>query len=94
MKVNINIEGATIEVIEGLIEASKLGNETILNREIGDHFSLQNVMAEVARHYLSRAYKQHGGNMAKVGSSLGFTSYQTAVNWAKKYGVRGRSHDE
>ena len=88
MKVNINIEGATIEVIEGLLEASKPGNETILNREIGDNFSLQNVMAEVARHYLSRAYKQHGGNMAKVGSSLGFTSYQTAVNWARKYGVQ------
>jgi len=88
MKVNINIEGATIEVIEGLIEASKLGNETILNREIDDHFNLQEVMAEVAGHYLTRAIEQHGGNMGKAGRSLGFTSYQTAINWARKYRVR------
>ena len=39
MNVNINIEGATIEVIEGLIEASKTGNETILNREIDDNLT-------------------------------------------------------
>ena len=90
MKVNINIEGATIEAIEGLIEASKPNTEAILNREIGDNFSLQNVMAEVARHYLTRAYKQHGGNIAKVGRSLGFTSHQTAVNLVRKYGVIGR----
>ena len=90
MKVNINIEGATIEAIEGLIEASKPKTETILNREIGDNFSLQDVMAEVARHYLTRAIEQHDGKMGKVGRSLGFTSNQTAVNWARKYGVRWR----
>ena len=44
MNVNINIEGATIEVIEGLIEASKAGNETILNRDIDDDFDLKAVI--------------------------------------------------
>ena len=88
MNVNINIEGATIEVIEGLIEASKVGNETILNRDIDDNFDLKAVMAEVASHYLMRAVEENGGNMNKVGRALGFTSYQTAVNWARKYGVK------
>ncbi len=88
MNVNINIEGATIEVIEGLIEASKAGNETILNRDINDDFDLKAVMAEVASHYLMRAVEENGGNMNKVSRALGFTSYQTAVNWAKKYGVK------
>ena len=88
MNVNINIEGATIEVIEGLIEASKAGNETILNRDIDDDFDLKAVMAEVANHYLMRAVEENGGNMNKVSRALGFTSYQTAVNWAKKYGVK------
>jgi len=45
-------------------------------------------MAEVASHYLMRAVEENGGNMNKVGRALGFTSYQTAVNWARKYGVK------
>ena len=88
MNVNINIEGATIEVIEGLIEASKARNETILNRDIDDNFDLKAVMAEVASHYLMRAVEENGGNMNKVSRALGFTSYQTAVTWARKYGVK------
>ena len=88
MNVNINIAGATIEVIEGLIEASKAGNETILNRDIDDDFDLKAVMAEVASHYLMRAVEENGGNMNKVGRALGFTNYQTAVNWARRYGVK------
>jgi transcriptional regulator with PAS, ATPase and Fis domain len=88
MQVSINIEGATIEVIEGLIETAKVKNETILNREINDNFDLKAVMAEVAIHYLKRAVEENGGNMNKVRRSLGFTSYQTAVNWVRKYGVR------
>ena len=50
MQVSINIEGATIEVIEGLIETAKVKNETVLNQTIDENFNLKTVMAEVARH--------------------------------------------
>jgi len=85
MNVNINIEGATIEVIEGLIETAKVKNETILNQNIDEDFDLKTIIAEVAHHYLKRAIKYRRGNMVEVAKDLGFNDTQTAKNWARKY---------
>jgi|TARA_R110000772_G_scaffold175453_1_gene287211 DNA-binding NtrC family response regulator len=87
MQVSINIEGATIEVIEGLIETAKVKNETILNQNINENFNLKTVMAEVARHYLERAIEYREGNMVQVARDLGLNDTQTAKNWARKYGA-------
>ena len=44
-------------------------------------------MASVARHYLSRALEETGGNKSRAARLVGLPSYQTFTNWIKKYGV-------
>ena len=46
---------------------------------------LEELMAEVARHYLSRAF-EHTKNKTKAAELLGLGSYQTFTNWVEKYG--------
>jgi transcriptional regulator with PAS, ATPase and Fis domain len=63
---------------------SNAGND-ILNRPLGSGFRLQDVMEEVARHYLSRAMEEAGGNKTKAAELMGLPNYQTYSNWHKKY---------
>ena len=94
MNVNINIEGATTEILESLIGKAvdakypKDIHDTILNREITGQFNLQSVLEEVVQHYFKRSLEKRGGNMAKVTHDLGFDNYQTCCNWARKYQVK------
>ena len=66
---------------------SQKSNEMILNRPLGNGFSLSNVIAEVARNYLKRAIAESKGNKTKIASLLGLSNYQTVSNWMKKYGI-------
>ena len=59
----------------------------MLNRPLGEGFDLQDVLGDVARHYLSRALEAAHGNKTKAASLVGFSNYQTLTNWAKKYGI-------
>jgi DNA-binding NtrC family response regulator len=63
-------------------------DEVILNRPLGNGFSLSNVIAEVARHYLKRAVVEGKGNKTKIASLLGLSNYQTVSNWMKKYDIK------
>jgi DNA-binding NtrC family response regulator len=62
-------------------------DEMILNRPLGNGFSLSNVITEVARHYLKRAIAESKGNKTKIASLVGLPSYQTVSNWMKKYSI-------
>jgi transcriptional regulator with PAS, ATPase and Fis domain len=62
-------------------------SDGILGRSIEENFELQEVMGEVARHYLERALRESGGNKTKAAEMLGLGSYQTLTNWAEKYGL-------
>ena len=59
----------------------------ILDRELGEGFVLPDVLAEVARHYLSRAMSEADGGKTEAARLLGLSSYQTLSNWLRKYGL-------
>lgn len=59
----------------------------VLDRELGEDFVLPDVLAEVARHYLSRAMAEADGGKTEAARMLGLSSYQTLSNWLRKYSV-------
>lgn len=61
----------------------------ILDRPMDNTFSLPDLLAEVARHYLERALDATGGNKTRAARLVGLPSYQTLTNWLKRYGVEG-----
>lgn len=62
-------------------------SDHVLNRSIIEDFNLQNVISEVACHYLARAMEESGGNKSKAAKKLGLPNYQTLTNWLVKYGL-------
>ncbi len=83
-------DGATITVEdmrEALIPAPGALRRDVLGRELGNGFSLPDLLGDVATHYLVRALERAGGNKTKAAELVGLPSYQTLTNWMKKYGV-------
>lgn len=62
-------------------------NDAILNRSLESGFVLEDMLANVARHYLQRALEQTKGNKTQAAALLGFRNYQTLTNWMAKYKV-------
>ncbi len=62
--------------------------ESVLNRSLGNGFDLPRLLAEVARHYLSRALGETRGNKSAACKLVSLPNYQTFTNWMKKYGVK------
>jgi DNA-binding NtrC family response regulator len=82
--------GATIrseDVREALLPAAGHEESRILDRPLGDGLSLPDLLASVARHYLTRALDETQGNKTKAAHLVGLSSYQTLTNWMSKYGV-------
>lgn len=84
--------GETIEtddMQEALFPVSSVQKDQtmILHRALGSGFSLPDVMAEVAGHYLKRAIAESKGNKTKASELTGLANYQTLTNWMKKYGL-------
>ncbi len=75
------------DVREALFPVALQPSEHVLNRSIADGFNIQEVMAEVARHYLQRGMEEVSGNKSKAAKILGLPNYQTLTNWLKKYGL-------
>jgi DNA-binding NtrC family response regulator len=65
-----------------LVPESHQGN--ILERPIGNGFSLNKLLDEVKAHYIRRAEKESGGVKTKAADLLGLPNYQTYSNWQKK----------
>jgi len=59
----------------------------VLNRTVEGGVHLEALMAEVARHYLTRTMKHTANNKTKAAELLHLGSYQTLSNWLDKYGV-------
>ena len=60
----------------------------ILNRPFREGFSLENVLDEVARHYISRAQTQTGGRVTRAASLLGYEHYQVLNRKIKNLGLK------
>ncbi len=79
----------TDDMREALFPVSTLQKDQamILNRSMGGGFSLPEVIAEVACHYMKRAIAEGKGNKTKIATLVGLSNYQTVSNWMKKYGL-------
>jgi transcriptional regulator with PAS, ATPase and Fis domain len=78
------------EMLEAIEPAIKNhgANDNILNRDISEGINLQEVIKDVASHYLKNSMKEAGNNKSKAAKILGFQNYQTLDNWLKKYAVK------
>jgi transcriptional regulator with PAS, ATPase and Fis domain len=63
------------------------GCKEILDRPIGGGFCLEDIIGEVARHYLQRGLHEAQGKKKAAAELLGFSNYQTLDNWLKRYGL-------
>ena len=59
----------------------------VLGRPLGNGFSLPDLLAEVARHYLARAMEEASNNKTRAAELVGLASYQTFTNWLSKYAM-------
>lgn len=57
----------------------------VLDRPLGNGFSLRDLTGVVISHYLERAMREAGGIKTKAAKLLGFEHYQTLTNWLNKY---------
>ncbi|MGV6996357.1 sigma-54 interaction domain-containing protein [Desulfovibrio sp. QI0430] len=60
----------------------------LLDRPIGNGFSLKGLLDMVESHYLKRAMHEAGGVKTKAADLLGLGSYQTLTNWLAKQGLK------
>ncbi len=86
----ITTESATVsksDAENSLLKNLENRSDTVLNRLLADGFSLNDVLSEVSKHYLERALQKTHGQKTAAARLLGFNSYQTLKNWAKKYNI-------
>lgn len=72
---------------EALLPMTNVDSPTVLGRPLGNGFNLPDLLADIGRHYLSRALDEAQGNKTRAAALLGLPSYQTLSNWAKRLGV-------
>lgn len=83
-------EGGTVsaeDVRESLLPTALATGRDILDRPLGNGFSLPQTVTDVVQHYLSRAMDEAKGNKTKAAELVGLPSYQTLTNWLTKYKV-------
>lgn len=62
-------------------------NDSVLDHDIGNDFSLPELLGDVARYYIKKAFDETKGNKTLAAKLIGLNSYQTFSDWMKKYGV-------
>lgn len=85
-------EAIDADVIQSAIFAAPMeisNGDGVLNRQIGDGISLDDILAGVARHYIERALSHTQGNKTQAAKLLSFNSYQRLDDWRKRYGIAG-----
>ena len=79
------IEGAEVE--RSLLRRPDSRHDRVLGRALGDGFALDELLAEVAQHYIARALEAASNNKTKAAELVGFKSYQRLTDWMNKYKV-------
>ncbi len=75
------------EIRQAIFTAPTQNRDRILNRPLGNGFNLQEMLTEVAQHYLRKALEQTHGNKSEAAKLVGLPSYQTLTNWLRKYRI-------
>ena len=60
-------------------------SKNIMGLPFSPDFDIRKLLAEVVRHYFTRALKQSGQKKSAAAKLVGLPNYQTFDNWAKKY---------
>jgi DNA-binding NtrC family response regulator len=74
------------DVRDAILPVSVAADSETLHRPLGEGFSLPQLLARVAGHYLSRALDEGQGNKTRAAQLVGLPSYQTFTNWMLRYG--------
>lgn len=74
------------DVRDALVSGFRGRHAGILDRSLGDGFSLKDLISEVEKAYLERAMAQTEGNKTKAAELLGLGSHQVLTNWLKRQG--------
>jgi DNA-binding NtrC family response regulator len=83
--------GPTIErrdMEEAIIGVRALGEDGILGRSLGPDLHIDQVLAQVAQHYMQRALRESGGNKTRAARLIGLANHMTFGSWMRKYGVK------
>jgi DNA-binding NtrC family response regulator len=83
--------GPTIErrdMEEAIIGVRTSSRDTVLGRPLGQDLHIDQVLAQVAQHYMQRALRESGGNKSRAARLIGLANHTTFSNWMKKYGVK------
>lgn len=75
----------TVEDVEAAIFKIPESKTGILSKELDNAFDIQDVIGDVARHYIKRALDESNGNKTLAAEKLGLASYQTLKGWIEKY---------
>lgn len=75
------------DIDRAIVVIGQQAQSSVLDRALGADLSIEAIVAEVARHYLERAWRESGGNKSRAARLLGLRSHQTFENWAKRYGT-------
>ena len=65
----------------------RLAADLVLGKDLQHGVDLDDIIGQVARHYLERAMAATGGQKARAARLLGFNNATTLTNWLKKYGL-------
>jgi DNA-binding NtrC family response regulator len=87
MRWSPNAEISEEDVLRELRPIRRIQETAILDRPLGDDFSLKDVLGEVERHYYSRAVAEAHGIKKDASGLLGIKNYQTMDNRMKKLGM-------
>jgi transcriptional regulator with PAS, ATPase and Fis domain len=78
------------DVRSAIRPATSKERDNIWTRQLGNGFDLQELLAQIARHYLTNALAESKDNKTEAAKLVGLPSYQTLTNWLKRYGIAER----
>lgn len=73
------------ELLRDSLDTNDLDLEKWKSEPLGENFNLNELLGEVAMHYIMMALELCEGKKSKAAQMLGFSNYQTLSNWMKKY---------
>ena len=75
------------DIRDALASGFRGRHASVLDRSLGNDFSLPDLLSDVAKAYLERAVAQTEGNKTTAAELLGLKSHQVMTNWMKKHGL-------
>jgi len=75
------------DILDSIITIKPQIDSDILNQPLGADLKIKEILDKVAKHYLTRALKESGGNKSRAAEMVGLGSHQTFIAWMEKHGV-------